>query len=474
MRRRLLITYLSLTAVLLLALEVPLALSLAMNEFHHLAIAQVNDTEKLAAAASRTATPASDASWAARATSYGTHTHRTVLLLDAQGEIALSTRPGTAIERAEWRRTVRRALDGNPNLPLEYPFNLSAEPLLVAAPVFEHGWVIGAVVTISPTTSLRARALGQNALLLGVAAAGLLAAAAAAVPLSRWSLGPVRQLHRAVGAIAQGRYDTRASAESGPAEIRELAAAVNTMTDRLVALLEAQRSFVADASHQLRNPLSALRLRMDVLESAVTEAGRPHLEQAVEQAVEEAERLGRILDELLALAHASEADSGATPVEMRSVAEARARAWSPQAAATDVTIVVKGEQVVACCQPGILDQVLDVLLDNALGFSPAGGRITVRTWVDDTRARVTVTDEGPGMTAQDAERATDRFWRGEQIGNRSGSGLGLAIATTLLEVGGGRLSLSSAEPHGLVAEVDLARDIPGVAALTRSDAGGRS
>ncbi|MEU3550879.1 sensor histidine kinase [Streptomyces longwoodensis] len=470
MRRRLLITYLSLTAVLLLALEVPLAFSLAMNEFHHLAIAQVNDTEKLAAAAARTTDPASDLSWGRQATSYGAHKSTTVLLLGPSGGIVFSTKPGTRITRDEWRRTVRRALDGNPNLPLDYPFNVSAEPLLVAAPVFEHGRVIGAVATVSPTTSLRAQAMGQNAVLLGVTAVGMLAAAAAAVPLARWCLGPVSRLHHAVSAIAQGRYETRAGADSGPAEIRELATAVNTMTDRLVALLQAQRSFVADASHQLRNPLSALRLRIDVLESAITEAGRPHLAQAAE----EADRLGRILDELLALARASEADSETTPVEVRSVAEARARAWSAQAAAADVTLAVTGDRVVACCQPGVLDQVLDVLLDNALGFSPAGGRITVRVRADDARARVIVTDEGPGMSSEDMARATDRFWRGDQVGDRAGSGLGLAIATTLLDASGGRLSLTAAEPQGLVAEVDLARDIPGVAALARSDAGRRS
>lgn len=471
-RRRLLITYLSLTAVLLLALEVPLALSLAMNEFHHLAIAQANDTEKLAAAAARTETPASDLSWARQATSYDTRESTAVLLLDTGGRIVFSTRPGTRIGRDEWRRTVRRALDGNPNLPLDYPFNISAEPLLVAAPVFEHGRVIGAVATISSTTSLRAQAMSQNVVLLGVTAVGMLAAAVAAVPLARWCLGPVRRLHHAVSAIAQGHYETRAGADSGPAEIRELAAAVNTMTDRLVALLEAQRSFVADASHQLRNPLSALRLRIDVLESVITEAGRPHLAQASE----EADRLGRILDELLSLARASEADfdSGTTPVEARSVAEARARAWSAQAAAADITLVVTGDRVVACCQPGVLDQVLDVLLDNALGFSPAGGRITVRVRADDTRARVTVTDEGPGMSAEDMSRATDRFWRGDQVGDRAGSGLGLAIATALLAVSGGRLSLAAAEPRGLVAEVDLARDMTGVTALARSDAGRRS
>ncbi|WP_143684129.1 sensor histidine kinase [Streptomyces diastatochromogenes] len=464
MRRRLLTTYLSLTAILLLALGIPLALSLSMIEYHHLAIAQVNETEKLAASAARTAAPASDTAWAGQATEYGRRKDSVVLLFDNRGEVAFTTRPGTRVGRREWRLIVRRALDGRPNLPLNYPFNISAKPSFVASPVFEHGRTIAAVATLAPTTSLRSRAMGQNAVLLGVAGLGLLAASVASVPLSRWSLRPVRQLHRAVGAIAQGRYDTRAPGDSGPAEIRELAAAVNAMTDRLVALIETQRSFVADASHQLRNPLTALRLRIDVLESAVTEAGRPHLTVAVD----EAERLGRILDELLVVARAAEPGHGAVPVEVRSVAESRARAWSAQASAGDVTVVVKGEKAVASCQPGVLDQVLDVLLDNALGFSPPGGRVTVRTRADDTRVRVTVEDEGPGMPPENLARATDRFWRGEQHGDRRGSGLGLAIATTLLEAGDGALRLSAAEPHGLIAEVDLKRDMPGVAAVTRT------
>ncbi|MEU5976232.1 HAMP domain-containing sensor histidine kinase [Streptomyces sp. NPDC047315] len=459
MRRRLLITYLSLTTMLLLGLGVPLALSLAMNDYHHLANAQVNETGRLANAAARTGDPASDPAWVEQAVAYDRGNDAAVLLVDGRGEVVFTTRPGAGVDRRAWQRTLRRALDGDVNLPLDYPVNTSAEPLFVAAPVLEHGRTVAAVATLSPTASLRSRALGQGALLLGVAALGLFATALVAVPLSRWSLRPVRQLHRAVGAIAQGRYGTRAPVDRGPAEVRELAVAVNAMTDRLVALLEAQRRFVADASHQLRNPLTALRLRIDVLESTVRGDGAG----AVAAVVAEADRLGRILDELLVLARAAEPEHGAVPVEVRSVARARAQAWSAQAAADDVAVVVAGEQAVASCQPGVLDQVLDVLLDNALGFSPPGGTVTVRTRADGDRIRVTVRDEGPGMSREDMRRSTDRFWRGEQPAGRTGSGLGLAIARALLEGGGGELRLSAAKPHGLIAEVAVPAGMPYVA-----------
>lgn len=150
---------------------------------------------------------------------------------------------------------------------------------------------------------------------------------------------------------------------------------------------------------------------------------------------------------------------GRGEVVFPSVVRARAQAWSAQAAADDVA----GEQAVASCQPGVLDQVLDVLLDNALGFSPPGGTVTVRTRADGDRIRVTVRDEGPGMSRQDMRRSTDRFWRGEQPAGRTGSGLGLAIARALLEGGGGELRLSAATPHGLIAEVAVPAGMPYVA-----------
>ncbi|MFJ5304431.1 sensor histidine kinase [Streptomyces sp. NPDC088350] len=467
MRRRLLITYLTLTALLLLATEIPLGISLAMNTYHHLVIRQVSDTFVLASAAAADAdNPEPEQAWADRADAYG-HDHDTVVLLfDTHGKQIRSTRPGTLVNEDEWEDVLEKALAGRSTVPLDYSFNIRARPLFVAEPILQHGKPAGAVATIAPTSSLRSEVTEDFLLLLGAGLLGLLASALVAIPLVRWSLGPARKLHETVRKIAQGQYSVRAPAHRGPVELRDLAEAVNAMTDRLVSVLEAQRSFVADASHQMRNPLTALRVRVEALEAVVTQEGRKDLVVAIT----EADRLSRILDELLALANASAAGSGTITVEVRSVVESRAQAWSDRAEEADVTIAVQGRPVAAVCLPGALDQVLDVLLDNAISFSRPGGRVTIRTRSDDTWVYVEVEDEGPGMTGGDMDRAADRFWRGRQPVGRSGSGLGLAIAKALLTAGEARLELEEAAPHGLIARAVLPRVVPASALREATEA----
>ncbi|WP_128377268.1 sensor histidine kinase [Streptomyces cavernae] len=478
MRRRLLITYLVFTAVLLLGTEIPLGFNLAMNDYHHLVIRQVSGTSGLASAA-ETDTPEggvrASAAWQARADAYGSERNATVLLLDVRGRQVYRTRSGPRVEdEAEWKKVLDKALAGQSSVPMDYPFNISAQPLFVAEPVLQHGETVGAVATITPTRSLRAQVATDALLLLAVGLAGLLASALIGIPLVRWSLGPAHRLQEAVRKISRGEYSVRAPADRGPIELRELAEAVNAMTDRLVSVLEAQRSFVADASHQMRNPLTALRVRVESLEGVVPPPGQGSLRVAIA----EADRLSRILDELLTLAHASAGDAGTATIEVRSVVESRAQAWSDQAAGADVTIAVQGRPAAAACLPGALEQVLDVLLDNAISFSPPGGRVTVRTRSDNTWVYVEVEDEGPGMADADKAQSTNRFWQGRQPAGRRGSGLGLAIATALLSTSGARLEMEDARPHGLIVRAVLPRLVP-ASALSRSteagsDSGGPS
>jgi signal transduction histidine kinase len=459
MRRRLLVTYLTLTAVLLLGTEIPLGYSLAMNNYHHLAMRKQSETLSLASAAEPDlastqpglATPGG--AWATAADAYSREHDTVVMLFDADGRLLHTTSPGAQIDHAQWRDTLDRALAGQAPAPLDYSFNIGAQPLFVAGPVLEQGEPVGAVATISPTESLRTRVAGESLVLGGVAIAGLLAAMLLTIPLVRWGFGPAHQLHAAARKIAHGEYSVRARTDQGPVELRDLAEAFNTMTDRLTSILAAQRSFVTDASHQLRNPLTALRVRVEALEQVVPAHGRADLAVAIA----EADRLSRILDELLALASASAADYRTSTVEVRSVVESRARVWSGVAERSEVTIAVTGERAAARCLPGALDQVLDVLLDNAIGFSPPGGRVVIRTRADETRVYVEVADQGPGMPASDQDHAADRFWRGRQPAGRHGSGLGLAIAKTLLTASDGQLEFADAQPRGLVARAVLPR-----------------
>ena len=214
----------------------------------------------------------------------------------------------------------------------------------------------------------------------------------------------------------------------------------------------AQDAFVADASHQLRTPLTALRLRLENLE-----AGAPP-EDAAElgAALDESNRLSRLVDGLLALAGADRAAAMATavPVALKPVLEERREIWLPVAEDRDVDLVVApGAALTALATPDRLTQVLDNLVDNALEVAPSGSTIRLTVVRTPTGPAIHVQDQGPGMTPDQRERAFDRFWQGPE--GTGSSGLGLAIVQKLVQADGGHVELHEAPEGGLDAVVQL-------------------
>lgn len=454
MRKRLIITYMSLTALLLLALAVPLALTAAMNDFHHLAFRGLTDTARFAArAAPFLREQAGGTALRESLREYEARTGAVVVIVDNAGAVVASSRPGVDLSRPDWQSRLRQALGGESSEVVDYPYNVQALPLFIAEPVDGDGVVLGAAATITPTQELRAGVTRLVAGLVAVLALGLAAAALLAGPFTRWILRPVNQLGRAAGAVAAGDYEVRAPADTGPPELRSLARAVNMMATRLVTLLRAQQSFVANASHQLRNPLTALRLRLETLEEVVD----PDAAAELQKASSEAERLGLILDALLRLSQAEGRETALQQVDVHALAAARIEAWSPAADARGVKAEVDGVPAEAASSAGALSQVLDVLIDNAIQHTPYGGAVRVVTSADAHTVAIHVTDQGPGMSAEEKVRARERFWRGASSAEREGSGLGLAIATTLLENVGGTMTFADAVPHGLDVSIRLPR-----------------
>ena len=444
MRRRLTLTLLSLTGLLLLALEVPLAYVWAMNDYHHFAVGRLNETARLAAVAAPTLIDRGNtADFEARIKEYDRATGTGVLLVDSAGQVVAASRSGLVIDRARWRTALGRALGGERSNIFDYEFNVEAEPLFIAEPVEGDGRVTGAVVTISSTVPLTERIGREVGLFAALAVFGLGGAVAVSMLLSRWIMRPIHRLIRTARLIGKGDYDRRAPDVYGPAEVRELAQAFNQMTDRIVASLEAQRSFVADASHQLRNPLSAMRLRVETLEPLIPRDGQDQFAAALT----EVERLSRILDELLSLAQADTTTVPPVRVDVAEVARHRVEAWRPKAERAGVLVVGDCAPLVAAAAPGTLDQVLDVFIDNAVQMAPDGSTITVNCRAADGTIEVHVLDRGPGMNEDERKRAVDRFWRGRSAAD--GSGLGLAIAAALLRASGGGLRLDARPEGGL-------------------------
>lgn len=452
MRRTLARSYLVLMVLLLVALEGPLLYEVAMDKFQHLLNRRSTEAASLAAYSEPVlAGNASVEDFRERVLEYAKRQHASVLLLDATGRTVAASSLGLTTSSLTCQADLGSALAGGRPAGMDYPINLRALPLCLVQPVQDGGRLLGVLATVSPTTDLRA-CVARYA--VGFAAFGLLALAAAfalSARLSRWVLCPVRGLSVIALSIADGQYEERAPADDGPRELQGLAAAVNTMADRLVTLLEAQRAFVADACHQLRNPLTVLRLRVEALESVIV----PHGREDLAVVVAEAERLSSILEELLVLAKAETSESCTEAVDANAVAACRAAAWQARADEHMITIMVEGDRATVAAVPGTLDQTLDVLIDNAVGVSPYEGGVTVSVANVGDRVEVHVVDTGPGMPAEDRVKAFDRFWRGTTHGDRDGFGLGLSIALALVTSSGGELRLDAASPHGVDAVLTL-------------------
>jgi signal transduction histidine kinase len=234
-----------------------------------------------------------------------------------------------------------------------------------------------------------------------------------------------------------------------------LARSFNEMAGNLERLVEAQQAFVADASHQLRTPLAALRLRLENLEATVGAEERPDVTGALTEVL----RLARLVDGLLVLARADATPATPHDVDVDRVIADRAASWTGFAAESEVELAVEGRAGRATLTPDSLEQILDNLIANAIEAAPPRTSIRLTTETDGDALRLHVIDEGPGMTAEERAGAFTRFLStsGDGRSGRSGFGLGLAIAKRLARKDGGDLELRAAPGGGLDAVVHLPR-----------------
>jgi signal transduction histidine kinase len=304
-----------------------------------------------------------------------------------------------------------------------------------------------------------ARVRRNWATLAVVGLATLVSATAAGFALARWVVRPLAQLEQATTALGRGELDTRITSAHGPPEVQRLAAAVNETAARLEELVGAQEAFVADASHQLRTPLTSLRLRLELLQGSLADIPDARAEApGVAAALTEVARLSRLVDGLLALARAERAAASATaePVDLAAVLAERAEAWRPVADEEGVALEVDAPSVLARATADRLAQIVDNLVANAIEAAPDGSSVTLAARLGPVGPEIHVLDEGPGMVDAQRERAFDRFWS-DQPGGRGlgGSGLGLAIVRKLVEADGGTVELRTRTGRGLDATVVL-------------------
>jgi signal transduction histidine kinase len=307
----------------------------------------------------------------------------------------------------------------------------------------DSGRRLGEVLLIRDDGPLRSRLHRLWAALALAGVATLAVGALVAIGLARWIQRPLRALHAGAARMGEGRLDVRIGAVSGPPEVRALAAAFDDMSRRIAGLLDAQQVMTMDVSHQLRTPLAALRLRLELLAQDVP----AHLADDLRDALAEVARLNRLVDGLLAVARAEAVVATREPVDLAGVATERVQAWAPVAAERGVSLTCTPVPAHAVLTPGHLEQVLDNLVANALDALSAGGSVLVSLRRDGDHVVLTVLDDGPGMSAERRARAFDRF--SGEVKRPGRSGLGLAIVARLVAVDRGRIRLDETPGGGL-------------------------
>ncbi len=461
MTRRLLVSYLTITAFVLLILEVPLGVTFQNSERSQLVAGLENDARNFAAFSqdvlSKTETTASKPKLQELMNGYAARYSARVLVVDRNGNMVADTSTTDSdtnyltIDRPEFNKVL------NTTRPLtvaieRHSSQLGQTLIFVAVPVISGDRLLGAVRISYPANNLRER-IRNNWFALGLLSVVVLGAVAVVGSLlARSVTQPLRSVEQAAATLAAGNLAARAPAETGPPETRRLAKEFNDMATRLGALIGAQRAFVADASHELRTPLTALRLRIENLEFAAAEA-LPH---EVDVLSSEVSRLARLVEGLLSLARADGQRPERETVQLQSEIAARIEAWEPFAAEHGITISSPEPcQLSVLVVKGALSQMLDNYLANALDVAPDDSTIRVRITSNTTSASVHVIDNGPGMADHERTRAFDRFWRAPGSAQGSGSGLGLAIVRQLAEASGGSANLNRAPEGGIDASITL-------------------
>jgi signal transduction histidine kinase len=367
-----------------------------------------------------------------------------VVIVGADGRVQADSSPGTVGADFSNRPEIVAALRSRVFQEERPSETLNQRILATAVPIRRANRITGAVrVTQSVAAMHRAlNAATGGLILIGgvVLALGLTAGALLAASVVR----PMRRLAAAARRAGEGDLGVRVP-EEGSREQRELGRAFNEMTARVQRMVDAQQAFVADASHQLRTPLTGLRLR---LEEAAAATGEGPARAQVDGALGEVDRLSSMVTELLVLSEAGAARAPDASSDPLRAARRAATRWGGH----DARIVVEGSDGAAVrCAAADLDRILDVLIENAIAYGPAGQRIAVRVLA----GRIEIADEGPGLAAGEEETVFNRFHRGAAGRSvRGGTGLGLAIARELAARWNGTVTLANGDP-GAVATIAL-------------------
>jgi signal transduction histidine kinase len=453
MTRRLLAGYLTITVIVLVMLMVPLGRFYSQRERERLASDVEHDASVIATLYEDDLETGTDLD-PVPADTYEDRTGARVVVVDDAGISRVDTGGDTERDFST-RPEIAAALDGVGTSGTRRSDTLDTDLLYVAVPVASGGTVHGALRITLDTADVDARIRG-----FWIALGAMAVVVLAAVVLIGWLVArsvtrPLRELTASAARFASGDLSVTSRAPEGPPEIRALDETMALMAQRLDAVLSDQRRFVADASHQLRTPLTALRLRLENLQVELADSSPDGASTAaLERAIDETERLTELVSNLLQLARADDRPSVGV-VDLATLVRDRVDTWTASADERGVELrnLAGAESIPVRCVDGAVEQILDNLLDNALMVAPKHSTIDVVVRRRDGTVRLEVVDHGPGLSDEAKADATRRFWRGDTT--RPGTGLGLAIVETLAVASGGGVVLVDTPGGGLTVVVDF-------------------
>jgi signal transduction histidine kinase len=339
LRLKILAAFAYVLVLVLIALEIPLALSLSNRVEAEVKSQAAAQAQVVAAAASGRLTAREQLEELVR--DAGRDLGARVIVVNQRGRL-LADSAGTGLRLTSYanRPEIASALAGNAEQSTRHSATLGGDFLYTAVPVVDRGRPVGAVRITQSVAEVGERERRNVLVVVGVGLAALALGLAIAWVLAGSLAGPLRGLARTARRVEEGELDARADVTTGAREQREVAVAFNDMTDRLAQALEAQREFVGNASHQLRTPLTGLRLR---LEAAGLKTTDPAVEHDLQLAEAEVARLTRLLNALLTLAREGDRPALRAPVSLRHVAEAALERWQPRADETGHRLELEGD-----------------------------------------------------------------------------------------------------------------------------------
>jgi signal transduction histidine kinase len=424
----------------------PLANFIATGASRTLFLSRSNDADWFATMAEGPLQSGDIASLRELAVRYHQLYNTPVFVVDVDSRVIATSRSGVNITEPDLATALSSTLAGR--LPAEpaamWPWK-SGE-MVVARPVVNNGRVLGAAVLRVPTE--RSREQVQNGLLILLG--GLIVAIVAVVigivrPVSRWVLRPINDLDNATHQVTRGALDTRVSTDGRAPELRRLGDSFNSMALSLHQARQREREFVADASHQLRTPLTSARIHIE---------GLSRLSPTARFALSDIDRLGRIVQRLSRLAGSDrpgETEGSEEPLDLAQAIKERLVGWKAVYAADDLELII-GEMVPGGVAPELeVDDILDVLLDNASKYGAPPVEVSVLR--DGTEVVLSVRDHGLGLGSRDLKKVGERFWRSAHHREMPGTGLGLAIVRSEAARVGGRVVARPPIGGGLVIEV---------------------